>query len=1377
MTKPSLVWAAFLLFIFAAPVYADLQVFATFEDAAEVAAVKASQGTQIAASKRFPAWGGNSLEVTFPNNGGSLEFTKVPADWRRHESLLLFVWSVQPAEIKLSLRDAAGSHFIQTFALRTGVNHLQAPLARMQGVDLRNVQTLLLESARGGQFYFDYFALDRFHPVLETRGRWDIDYSLAVETPHVALARPFAGGKIKAWALSDVIDGRGIVELAQRLDLDFRATTIGRREGTNKWGFGDFYEQRSLGSEFWTNAFTLAHTYIADDLLNGPEYDVILWPGLHPWESYPQEIRDEIRRRVERGAGLVLFAPASKLMDGGGLWDLSPLRGSASANKERDWEDAITARSKVAEQSAWVRPSEHYITRGVPLDALPTARMRVPRFDATGEVLLKTAQGAPVLAVRNVGRGRVVAFGYDERGMIPDIEGVFETGLHYSYHEYLWSLVSRAVVWAAQREPQAAITELQVTPQRLQVSLKGAPDGAEIGVTIRSAFDEFEVKANVPVKGQTATLTFAKPLTGGRHFAEAYLLDKGRGVDWATRTFDVPTATTIRAVTLNADRVKVGEPVTARVQLNNAANSTITARLFDNYDRLIDERRVAATEVETTISLNTTGTLSHLARVDCEVTVAGTRADRRITEVFVLQPRAWDDFDIVMYLFGPSPMPGLWPTIDAQLQRLNVTTLSSYTLEHSKHANYNIQAQTRISGQESPDGAKRNYYVAMKKKYAETHDKRGLVREYCLNDPSYRVKIRDELKKLTAPWTPFSPLSYYILEEPSLTCYEDDLDLCFSTYCMTAMRTWLKGEYGTLAALNKQWSTSFANWDDVMPDDTYEAQARGNYASWADHRTFMEKSYADCFEFVLSELRKIDPQGIMLNSGTQVSGAHNGADYSRLNQYTTHLNAYDGGNQLDFHRAFNPGVKISGGAGYGVLGKDVFYNFYSNLFKGSNGGSYVFWQYSTLDPDLTMSQSGKDMIEGFRELRGEGIGKLVGLAAPDNNGIAIHYSYPSIHGAWIVDGRIEPEVVYDPSSVTMRRFNTNRDGWVKALRDAGLQFDFIGYGDVEKGGLMAKGYKTFILPMSVALSDKEVEAIREFVQQGGTVIADGLPGVMDQHCTFREKPALAELFGVVPARANRELVTGMQGEPALKLSGAKSLLNETGPLKLIENTNGRGRAYLLNFFLDRYAADKLEGRHLPTLERLQRVFSAAGIVPRTKLESLAGKRITDCDSYLFNQGSTQLLGLIPNKDKPTAQTIRVVFDKPGALYDVRERRYLGTGAMIETEIAPAVPKLFALVPSRINSIELQAQPRAKLGEEVTINFRVTGASGLRSVAKVVVTDAAGRVVSIYGGNRDIVNGAGNVRFRSALNDPKGVWRIAVTEVISGETANAEITIQ
>ncbi len=1347
------------------------EVFATFENQAEIASIKASDGVRLAASKRFPAWNVSSLEAAFPANGGTLELTKIPTDWRRKDSLLLFAWAMQPAELKVALHNADGGRFVHTFALRTGVNHLQLRMARVHGVDLQKISALTLETTRGGTFYFDYFALDRFHPVLEERGRWDVDYTMNIATPHVAWAKPFANGRIRAFAISDVADGRGIVELAQRLDLDFKATSIGRSEGTNKWGFGDFYEHRSFGGEFWEGAYSLARTYIADDLLNGPDYDVILWPGLHAWESYPEEIRQEIRRRVEAGAGLVLFYPNSKESE---LWQLSPLIKTGAVERGKG------ATRGNLDKSQWRTKGEHYITRGVPLDAFPWGHLSVPSSEVAGDVLLETSNGTPVLAVKTVGKGRVVAFGYSERGMIPEVEEMFETGLHYSYHEYLWSLVARAVVWAAKREPQASIRSLQPSADKLIVNFNNAPQGAEVTATIRSSFGEIEAQMSSLVAQQTVTLAIAKPLSGGKHFAEVQLREKGRALDWATQTFDVRTQTTIRALALESDRVKLGGQVNARLQLQTTNDCTVTARLYDNYDRLLDERRYpikAQANIEQTISLNSTGALTHLARVDCEVSVNGVRADRRITEVFVLQPRRWDDYDIVMYLFGQEPIPGVWPAIDEQLRRLNISTLSSYTLSHSKHANFNIQAQTRISGQESPDGAKRDYYVKMKKQYAATHDKRLLVREYCLHDPAYRELIRKEIKQLAEPWVGFSPMSYYMLEEPSLTCYVDNLDLCFSLHTMRAMREWLKTEYKSLDALNRQWSTSFTNWDEVTPDDTYEAQKRGNYASWADHRTFMEKSYADTYEFVLGELRELDPEGILLNSGTQESAPHNGSDYSRLNQFTKHLNSYDGGNQFDFHRNFNPDVKISGGAGYGMLGKNVFYDFYRNLFKGANGGAYVFWQYSTLSPDLTLCQSGKDIAAGFAELRGAGIGKLIASGAPDNNHIAIHYSYPSIHGSWIVDGKIEPEVVYDSTSVTHRRFNANRDGWVKMLRDAGLQFDFIAYSDVEKGNLIAQGYRTFILPMSIALSDKETAAIREFVRQGGTVIADALPGVMDEHCAFREPRALADLFGIAPVKSNREAVVAMKGEPDLKLASAKALRTDDGQPLLIENRFGRGRAYLLNYFLHRYSEDKLERKQGPALEKMKQVMTAAALNPAVKLTSLAGERVADCESYLFNFSSTKLLGLIPDKDKPAPQRLRVTFSQPGVLYDVRQQRYLGTGSSFEIEVEPAVPRLLALVETRINGMTLQAAPNARLGAMVTLQFRLPSAPQLNSVAVVKVTSPSGRELRYYGGNQEITNGEGSISFRTARNDPAGTWHVSVTDTISGETANAEIAIQ
>jgi hypothetical protein len=1364
---------------------ADLQVFGSFEEASEVQAVHATNGVRITSSKRFPAWKGDSLEVIFPAQGGAIEYSKIPTDWRRQEALLLFVWSEQPAQLEITLRDLSRASFSKAFNLRPGANHLQLAMASLVGINRAQMTQLSIQSRAAGTFYLDYFALDRFHPMLEKRGRWDINYSMDVPTPHVPWGRPFVNGPIHIYAIADVADGRGVVELAQRLESNFKATTIGRNTSTNKWGFGDFYEQRSAGGEFWIDAYSLAYTYIADDLIHGPEYDVILWPGLRPWESYPAEVRDAVRRRVESGTGLVFFYPFSR--DGTAknesLWNPSPLTRAQEVKSASSNNPLLNDLSRL-DRSMWRPAAGHYITRGVPLAAFPWGHIGVPASRAVGEVLLETSEKVPVLAVGSAGRGRVVAFGYSEKGMIPEIEQVFETGLHYPYQEYLWSLVARAVTWAARKEPERGIEKISFLQDRVEISLNGPVPNARALVLVHNSFGELEaeISSRISLSSNNATSRFPHSLPPGRHFADVRVISGDKAFDWAAQVLDVPSRLKIEVLKLARDRVAAGEDVLVNLRLSSSEKIECLAkvRVLDNFDRLLDEQRLQITfagETEKSVTLKSAGCLSHLARIECEVFAAGVRQDRRVAEVFILQPRKWDDYDIVMYRFGPDPIPGIWPTIDAQLQRLNVTTLSSYSLQHSKHANYNVQAQTRISGQESPDGAARAYYTAMKKKYLETGDKNVLVREYCLDDPAYRARIREELTRLTAPWVPFSPLSYYVLEEPSLTCYGDAVDICFSPFTLAAMRRWLQNSYGSLEALNQQWSTDFHRWEDVTPDDSPAAQKRGNYASWADHRTYMETVYAGTFEYVLHELQRIDPGGILLNSGTQISGSHNGCDYSRVDLFTRHLNAYEGGNQLDFHRCFNPDLKISGGAGYGVLGKDVFYNLYNSLFKGANGGAYIFWQYSTIDPDLTLSQSGKDMEVGFREIRGDGIGKLVGLARPDNNGIAIHYSYPSIHGSWIVDGKVQEKVTYHTSSA-FDRFNENRDGWVKILKDAGLQFDFIAYSDVEKGGLLSKKYRTFILPMSIALSEREAAAIREFVRQGGTVIADALPGIMDEHCTFRKQRLLGDVFGVEWQPSDRDaLVEGRGGEQVTLLS-AQPFLEADGKRILLRNQFGSGRAYLLNYLLHSYPADKLEGKSGAALLRFKRLLEDAGIIPPVRLASAGGAGVNGCPTYLFNNGSTQLLGLVPDKGRRGAEKIRIITGGgPRHIYDVRQKRYLGFAAEVETDIEPAVPRLFAFVGRPAGRIELTAPARMRRGAEIQIGIHVAGVDDLRSVARVEVRDPRGQTVRYYSGNEDVVDSRAVKRLMTALNDPAGIWQVEVTEVISGKKALAKIRVE
>ena len=234
--------------------------------------------------------------------------------------------------------------------------------------------------------------------------------------------------------------------------------------------------------------------------------------------------------------------------------------------------------------------------------------------------------------------------------------------------------------------------------------------------------------------------------------------------------------------------------------------------------------------------------------------------------------------------------------------------------------------------------------------------------------------------------------------------------------------------------------------------------------------------------------------------------------------------------------------------------------------------------------------------------------------------------------------------------------------------------------------------------------------------------------------------------------------------------------DEGAPL-LLANRYGGGRAYYLNYFLNTYPEDRREGRGDAVLKNLRTVLNDAGMTPKIRTTGVDGSPASGCAGYLFNNGSTRLLGLIPDKAKPGPQRIRLSFDGEAAIYDVRQKRYLGTGTEFETDIAPAVPCLFAMVKREITGLEAKVPAPVKPGDEVRIDFSVQGPADLRSVASVTVTGPDGKIIPWYGGNEDIVSGRGSVRFRTALNDLAGTWNVTVRETLSGIQRDVRVEIR
>jgi len=117
-----------------------------------------------------------------------------------------------------------------------------------------------------------------------------------------------------------------------------------------------------------------------------------------------------------------------------------------------------------------------------------------------------------------------------------------------------------------------------------------------------------------------------------------------------------------------------------------------------------------------------------------------------------------------------------------------------------------------------------------------------------------------------------------------------------------------------------------------------------------------------------------------------------------------------------------------------------------------------------------------------------------------DDGVAILYNQASIQMSWIMDAQAHGSTWINRNGDS--RLGTSfldRQAWENMLTDSNIQYNYISYDSVVANGIDNSHYKVLILPETLCLSDAEAAQIRTFVANGGTVIADYMPGLWDQH--------------------------------------------------------------------------------------------------------------------------------------------------------------------------------------------------------------------------------------------------------------------------------------
>jgi len=633
-----------------------------------------------------------------------------------------------------------------------------------------------------------------------------------------------------------------------------------------------------------------------------------------------------------------------------------------------------------------------------------------------------------------------------------------------------------------------------------------------------------------------------------------------------------------------------------------------------------------------------------------------------------------------------------------------------------------------------------------------------------LADPDWLKKIHDRLVECTRINSPYRPLFYNLGDESGIADLAAFWDFDFSDQSLVGMRTWLKERYGTLAALNQQWGTSFARWDLVTPMTTNEAMKRAddNFSSWADFKEWMDISYARALRVGVDAVHSVDPQAYVAIEGGQMPG-WGGYDYSRLPKALDAIEPYDIGNNIEIIRSLNPKmVVMTTGFARGPWEK---HRVWYELLHGNRG--LIIWDDKSeyVLKDGAIGARGMEAAPYYNEIR-RGIGGLLINSERQADPIAIHYSQPSLRTEWMLEQRPKGEAWVNRSSSTEEedsKFLRVRESYCRLIEDLGRQYSFVAYDQIEQGELRRCGYQVLILPHSSANSEAEARAMRDFVKQGGVLIADGDPGAFDEHSRRLPKPLLSDLF------------PGPHTEPVT-----------IRPL-------GQGKAIYLNIDILNYYRNRIVGKERELLQLMAKLFAETGVQPAFAVTDPSGGHLVGVETHVFRNGGVSIVGLDTNPQKGVDETgppefnsnqrfekpQTVVLTLPGEfyVYDVRSAKALGKRKELTVHLDPYEPTIFAVSAVAVPAFVVSVPARLGRGEtgEIGLSFATASPAAVH-VFHVDVVDPSGKIVSQYSSNLLAPNGHAAKLLPLAVNDSTGKWEIRAKDLLSGQTQVSSVEV-
>ncbi len=493
------------------------------------------------------------------------------------------------------------------------------------------------------------------------------------------------------------------------------------------------------------------------------------------------------------------------------------------------------------------------------------------------------------------------------------------------------------------------------------------------------------------------------------------------------------------------------------------------------------------------------------------------------------------------------------------------------------------------------------------------------MRPVPLNEAT-RTKLREHLRKNigAVKASPFRA-AYALDDEPSWGHFVHPT-MWQVTDDASAYPKWLAQVYGPAAPKRDRW----VSYEDI----------RSKLATWTikdfdasplmDQWTFNDALWANFLGGLVQDANALDPATPCGIVGGQGPSAFGGYDYARLMRKLQFIESYNLGSSQAIIRSFNPQNALPAVTStFHKSAEDDIWQIWYYLAHGNRG--HIGWVEGWFD-GKTPKPWHKEVAPAYLEA-GKKIGPLMSGAEWVHDGVAIYYSHPSIQLGWIMDAEAHGKTWVNRNNDERLSSSAHvRHAWENMLRDSGVQYSFVSYVDVIQKGIPPE-YKVLILPACLCLSDAEARQIKAFCQRGGTVIADYLPGLWDQHGKGRAAGVLDDMFGATHNSGMRagdvfgERLWAEVDQDANYswktyeefLSKNTSIRDASGFHKAVRampvghvQSHGRGTAVLMNLSPQWYNAFRVAGV-VPAQKRevFMRHIAQAGVTPQVRIKGAA----------------------------------------------------------------------------------------------------------------------------------------------------------------------------